>query len=119
MNHAHTDRTAYLVGGGIATLAAAVYLVRDGHFQGRNIAILGEAPRSAAAWMPVDPRSRVTRRAARSALASVWPAQGCSETPARRIYLHAPSWCQQASDARGSLGRVRHHCRNTRKALAH
>jgi oleate hydratase len=43
MNHAHSDRTAYLVGGGIATLAAAVYLVRDGHFQGRNIAILEEA----------------------------------------------------------------------------
>ena len=43
MNHAHAGRTAYLVGGGIATLAAAVHLVRDGHFQGRNIAILGEA----------------------------------------------------------------------------
>ena len=43
MNDAHTDRAAYLVGGGIATLAAAVYLVRDGHFQSRNIAILEEA----------------------------------------------------------------------------
>jgi hypothetical protein len=46
-------------------------------------------------------------------------AQGCPETPTRRIYPHAPSCCRQASDAHGSLGRVRHHCRKTRKALAH
>ncbi len=36
-------RTAYLVGGGIASLAAAVYLIRDGHFQGADICILEEA----------------------------------------------------------------------------
>lgn len=50
---------------------------------------------------------------------SVWPAQGCPETPTRRIYLHTPSRCRQAPDAHGSLGRVRHHCRIARKALAH
>ena len=34
-------------------------------------------------------------------------------------YPHTPSRCRQASDAHGSLGTVRHHCRNTRRALAH
>ncbi len=33
---------AYLIGGGIASLAAAVYLTRDGHMPGRNIHILTE-----------------------------------------------------------------------------
>ncbi|MDQ0148336.1 oleate hydratase [Eubacterium multiforme] len=33
------DRKAYLVGGGIASLAAAFYLIRDGHMQGENITI--------------------------------------------------------------------------------
>lgn len=31
---------AYLVGGGIASLSAAVYLIRDGHVPGKNIHIL-------------------------------------------------------------------------------
>ena len=39
----HSDRKAYLVGGGIASLAAAVYLIRDGGLRGRNIRILEEA----------------------------------------------------------------------------
>ncbi|MDO9198115.1 oleate hydratase [Rhodoferax sp.] len=34
---------AYLVGGGIASLAAAAYLIRDGHVPGHNIHILEEA----------------------------------------------------------------------------
>ena len=40
----HTPETAnaYLVGGGIATLSAAVLLIRDGGFQGENILILEE-----------------------------------------------------------------------------
>lgn len=33
---------AYLVGGGIASLSAAVYLIRDGNISGRNIHILSE-----------------------------------------------------------------------------
>src|SRR5471030_1405765 len=33
---------AYLVGGGIASLCAAVYLIRDGHIQGKHIHILEE-----------------------------------------------------------------------------
>ncbi|MBU4480348.1 oleate hydratase [Patescibacteria group bacterium] len=34
---------AYLVGGGIASLSAAVYLINDGKFKGENITIFGEA----------------------------------------------------------------------------
>lgn len=34
---------AYLVGGGIASLACAAYLIRDGHVPGRNIRIFEEA----------------------------------------------------------------------------
>ena len=35
-------RVAYLVGGGIASLAAAAFLIRDGEFKGHNIVILEE-----------------------------------------------------------------------------
>ncbi|BFV60787.1 oleate hydratase [Kitasatospora sp. CMC57] len=38
------ERKAYLVGGGIASLAAAAFLVRDGDFPGENIHILEELP---------------------------------------------------------------------------
>jgi oleate hydratase len=48
---ANTDRSAprsetkaYLVGGGIASLASAAYLIRDGGLQGRNITIFEETP---------------------------------------------------------------------------
>ncbi len=34
---------AYLVGGGIASLASAVYLIREGHLSGKNIHILEES----------------------------------------------------------------------------
>lgn len=33
-------KSAFLVGGGIASLAAAAYLIRDGHMDGKNITIL-------------------------------------------------------------------------------
>jgi myosin-crossreactive antigen len=33
------ERKAYLVGGGIASLSAAFYLLRDGHMNGENINI--------------------------------------------------------------------------------
>ncbi|MBF0442450.1 MAG: oleate hydratase [Oligoflexales bacterium] len=36
------NRKAYLVGGGISSLAAAAYLIRDGHMDGKNITILEE-----------------------------------------------------------------------------
>lgn len=39
----NAHRKAYLVGGGIASLASAAYLVRDGHFTGSNIFILEES----------------------------------------------------------------------------
>ncbi len=38
------DRHAYLVGAGIGSLAAAVFLVRDGHLAGENVHILEELP---------------------------------------------------------------------------
>lgn len=37
--------TAYLVGSGVAALASAAYLIRDGGFDGRNIRIFEESPR--------------------------------------------------------------------------
>jgi oleate hydratase len=36
------NEKAYLIGGGIASLAAAEYLIRDGHMDGKNITILEE-----------------------------------------------------------------------------
>ncbi|MFD3263841.1 oleate hydratase [Phenylobacterium ferrooxidans] len=38
------NRRAYLVGGGIASLAAAAFLVRDGGFRGSDVEIFEEAP---------------------------------------------------------------------------
>lgn len=41
--HADEDATFYLVGAGIASLAAAAFLIRDGNVKGRNIVILEES----------------------------------------------------------------------------
>src|SRR5271170_1678224 len=41
-NAQRTDTRVYLVGGGIASLAAAAFLIRDGGILGRNITILEE-----------------------------------------------------------------------------
>jgi oleate hydratase len=38
------SKKAYLVGGGIASLAAAFYLIQDGHLEGKNITILERCP---------------------------------------------------------------------------
>jgi hypothetical protein len=45
MTERHTDNDAvvYLVGGGIASLAAAAFLIRDGDIPGHNITILEES----------------------------------------------------------------------------
>ena len=40
MTNMRDSAKAHLVGGGIASLAAAVYLIRDGHVPGKNIHIL-------------------------------------------------------------------------------
>ena len=40
----NTISKAYLVGGGIGSLAAAAFMIRDGNFPGRNISILEAAP---------------------------------------------------------------------------
>lgn len=37
------ERKVYLIGGGIASLASAVFLIRDGHLPGKNISILEES----------------------------------------------------------------------------
>jgi oleate hydratase len=39
-----TESKAYLVGGGIGSLAAAAFMIRDGSLPGRNISILEAAP---------------------------------------------------------------------------
>lgn len=39
------EHKAYLIGGGIASLAAAAYLIRDGHWDGRHIFIFDESSR--------------------------------------------------------------------------
>jgi oleate hydratase len=44
IRNSHVDAVAYLVGGGIASLAAAAFLIRDGNFKGHNIRILEESP---------------------------------------------------------------------------
>jgi len=38
------NKKAYLVGGGIASMAAAAFMIRDAHLRGSNITILEEAP---------------------------------------------------------------------------
>jgi len=38
------NKKAYLVGGGVASLAAAAYLISDGHMDGKNITILEQSP---------------------------------------------------------------------------
>ncbi len=41
--HADDNAKVYLVGGGIASLAAAAFLIRDGDIPGHNITILEES----------------------------------------------------------------------------
>ena len=41
----NTERRAWLVGGGIASLAAAAFLIRDGHLPGHRITVLEELDR--------------------------------------------------------------------------
>src|SRR5450830_593360 len=40
----NTDKKAYLVGGGIGSLAAAAFMIRDGGMQGSNITIFETSP---------------------------------------------------------------------------
>jgi oleate hydratase len=39
----NSERQVYLVGGGIASLAAAAFMIRDGDILGQNITILEES----------------------------------------------------------------------------
>src|ERR1700750_191996 len=43
VNASNSERQVYLVGGGIASLAAAAFLIRDGDILGQNITILEES----------------------------------------------------------------------------
>ena len=47
---------AWLVGGGIASMTAAVFLIRDAGMPPQNIHILEELGLEGAAWMAVDRR---------------------------------------------------------------
>lgn len=44
-------KSAYLVGSGLASLAAAAFLLRDGYMKGENIHILEELALPGAVWM--------------------------------------------------------------------
>jgi oleate hydratase len=46
IRHLEDEPVAYLVGGGIASLAAAAFLIRDGNFKGHHIIILEELAQS-------------------------------------------------------------------------
>ncbi len=49
---------AWLVGGGIGSLAAAAFMIRDGDLPGENISILEAAPSWAEAWTAPATRPR-------------------------------------------------------------
>ncbi|QQO07589.1 oleate hydratase [Breznakiella homolactica] len=57
------DKSAYLVGGGLAGLAAAIFLIRDGHMKGNRIHVLEELPVPGGSLdgKPVPPDAFVTR----------------------------------------------------------
>ena len=44
MNTNNSERHAYFVGGGLASLSGAIYLVEDGGFKGENIHIIEALP---------------------------------------------------------------------------
>lgn len=44
MDSTNKDRQAYLIGGGIGSLAGAAFLIRDGGMQGSNITIFESLP---------------------------------------------------------------------------
>ena len=44
MNAKQSSPKAYLVGGGIGSLAAAAFMIRDGYLPGGNITVLKAAP---------------------------------------------------------------------------
>jgi len=54
------EAATYLVGGGIASLAAAVFLIRDGDVKGHTITILEESSRIAAALTRPETRQTAT-----------------------------------------------------------
>jgi len=55
-----TKSKAYLVGGGIGSLAAAAFMIRDGSLPGGNISILEAAPIMGGVWTaPETPRAGI------------------------------------------------------------
>ena len=61
-------KSAYLIGGGIASLAAAGFFIRDGQMDGKRITIYEASNIAAAAWTA----SRTHRRASSSAASARW-----------------------------------------------
>ncbi len=54
------DRHAYIVGGGLAGLATAFYLIRDGHLPAERITILEDHDVEGGSWMAPATRRRAT-----------------------------------------------------------
>ncbi len=52
-------RKAYLIGGGIGSLSAAAFLIRDGHMPGRNIHVIEQLDVLEALWMVQECRKKV------------------------------------------------------------
>jgi hypothetical protein len=72
------EKSAYIVGSGIGSLAAAAFLIRDGHMDGRRITIL-EAAKPEANNEPAFNRKRMLER-------KIVPieARSCTQAPLTR-----------------------------------
>ena len=57
-----SETKAYLVGGGIGSLAAAAFMIRDGNIPGANISILEAAPIMGEVWTAPETQSVGTQR---------------------------------------------------------
>ena len=55
------QKSAYLVGSGLASLSAAAFLVRDGQMKGENIHILEELPLLVKGFIQINPFTRSGR----------------------------------------------------------
>jgi oleate hydratase len=71
-------KSAYLVGGGIASLAAAAFFIRDGQMDGKRITIYEGSKRGARSAAAASTASRTPRRASSSAASARWRTTTCA-----------------------------------------